>query len=252
MSFMRAVLFSVVLVWAASCHDTGTMLRRPGPPAVGSGSGVVGVDAGRAGEAGRGGSAGRPIEAGSAATVAGSPAGAGGIAVGVDGSMGVAGMYAVDFPTCPEARDTFASSGSRGGAGSGGAEGQASAADAARSTGPAATFSDIYLLLTCNGCVLCHGGAGGLSLGGGKSELYETLVAADGQGKATSAAADGGMCEGQRRIVPGNPEQSVLYAKVTGKQRCGSAMPPSAAGQMWTPAQLEQLRSWIAAGAKKN
>lgn len=237
---------------------------------MGGGSGGAGV--GRAGVGG--GAAGMPPVAmsGGAGSVAppvgGSTAGAGGGAGGMGGSMGVAGMYADEFPACPPmmmATGGGGSGGSGGAAGggssaagkggsSGGGAGGASggAAGMMGSSGPAATFSDVYLLIKCNGCVLCHGAAAGLIVSGSKSELYEALVGADPAGKPTGTATEGGMCAGQRRVVPGNADQSVLYAKVAGKQMCGTPMPPPGAGMMWTPAQVEQIRSWIMAGAKKN
>jgi hypothetical protein len=175
--------------------------------------------------------------------------------------MGVAGAYADEMPGCQMSDGSAgmtgsAGAGGRGGAsggisGSGGRGGSSAAAGGAGATASAATFSDVYNLMLCSGCGLCHGGSANLALNSTKSEVYEALVGSDPQGTPAATAAETGMCTGQRRVMPGMPDQSLLYVKVAGTQTCGTVMPPGDA-PTFTAAQLDMMRSWIAAGAKKN
>jgi hypothetical protein len=91
--------------------------------------------------------------------------------------------------------------------------------------------------------------------GASKSEVYESLVGLDLKGQPGGDASSGGLCSTGRRVVPGNPDMSVLYQKITDKPTCGVAMPPpprNEAAMVLTAAQQERIRSWIMAGAKKN
>jgi hypothetical protein len=55
---------------------------------------------------------------------------------------------------------------------------------------------------------------------------------------------------GLMRVVPGDPEHSYLYLKVTGDPRIdGGRMPPIS--DPLTPPDVELLRSWIEAGAPR-
>jgi hypothetical protein len=182
--------------------------------------------------------------------------------------MGVAGTYADENPICEMSNGSAGMTGSAGaaagagaGAGgrsgggsggrSGGGSGGSSGAGGTGATSNPATFSDVYSIIHCGGCTLCHGGQANLSFTDGKSAAYEALVGSDPLGKpAATATEGGGMCAGQRRVVPGMPDQSLLLAKVAGTQTCGTPMPPS--GATFTATQLERIRSWIVAGAKKN
>lgn len=55
--------------------------------------------------------------------------------------------------------------------------------------------------------------------------------------------------DGARAIVPGLPEKSALMARITTKDD-DDVMPPRKSGKNLTEAQIETLRTWIAAGAK--
>lgn len=57
---------------------------------------------------------------------------------------------------------------------------------------------------------------------------------------------DSSCREGGPLVVPGAPERSPLYGKVSGTPQCGGAMPPT--GRLAPPA-IESLRAWILAGA---
>lgn len=113
-----------------------------------------------------------------------------------------------------------------GGGGSGGSGGAPPAAP---------TFAEVYNdVLHAHGCAgsYCHAGEGAQA-------TYSDLV-----GKP----ATGMGCEGQVLVVPGDPEHSLVYLKVTMTQPpCGKQMPMGGAP---LPAdQVEMLRAWIAAGA---
>jgi hypothetical protein len=52
---------------------------------------------------------------------------------------------------------------------------------------------------------------------------------------------------GKTLVVAGHPEMSLLFLKLSPNPPCGSRMPLG--GTAFTDAQLEMIRSWIAAGA---
>ncbi len=93
----------------------------------------------------------------------------------------------------------------------------------------------------------CHSGgefaAGGLDL---EVEPRAALV----EQNATAAVCVGG---GQR-VVPFEPEASLLYLKVAAKLEgeaapCGDTMPPGASEPALPEEQVELIREWIEAGA---
>jgi hypothetical protein len=51
------------------------------------------------------------------------------------------------------------------------------------------------------------------------------------------------------RVVPGDPDESVLYNKMADTGRFGGSMPPS--GALSTP-EIELIRTWITEGALDN
>jgi hypothetical protein len=85
----------------------------------------------------------------------------------------------------------------------------------------------------------CHMGAfpsGGLTLAAGQS--YADLV-------DVAATA----CAPLKRVLPGDPDQSVLVRKITGNT-CGGRMPASDTGFFdRNPGLVDRMRSWILAGA---
>lgn len=126
--------------------------------------------------------------------------------------------------------------------------GAGSAQAGASSTTPAASFSDVYQMLfprTTNAhCDMCHGlpaydlSNGNLATGTDKAATYASLV-----GKASTSS----MCAGKVFVVPNHPESSLLLQKLLPNPPCGLRMPNG--GANLTAAQLEMVRSWIAAGA---
>ncbi|MDB4988718.1 MAG: hypothetical protein JWN04_3896 [Myxococcaceae bacterium] len=117
--------------------------------------------------------------------------------------------------------------------------------------GHAATFTQIYAALfpelTNARCNFCHSmrasdtSNGKLSVGTTQAAAYVALV-----GPSSSSTE----CSGMPLVVPGDPEASLLLLKLIEPPPCGSRMPLG--GAALSEAQLEQVRSWIAAGAKND
>lgn len=101
--------------------------------------------------------------------------------------------------------------------------------------GPTVSFAaDVQPLFDAN-CIGCHGANGGLSLAAGSS--YDNLVGVPAQGYAGN------------RVVPGDPDASVLYRKLSGAQGVGGPMPPTG---FLPAATVDLVRTWIAEGALEN
>lgn len=201
-----------------------------GGASANGGSGGARAGAGGAASGGSAGSAGRSalVLAGAGGGAAGSGAAGGGAA----GSTATAGR-----------------SGGTGGAPAGGAGGAPAAG------GAEGTFLQVYALFRCGSCAgFCHGAVAGLNFGLSTNDIYDALLGSDRMGAPTADIAMQGACGGMKRVVPGKPDESVLYQKLANMATCGMAMPPPGTpdGPLFTPAQLEVVRSWIAAGAKKN
>ena len=110
--------------------------------------------------------------------------------------------------------------------------------------GSSVSFSQqIQPIFNNNGCVGCHGGSGGLSLAPGQS--HHNLVNVNAQAGCTT----------KKRVLPGNPNESVLYIRIaatTPDTECGpnSRMPQG--GPRLPQATIDLVRDWIAQGAKNN
>jgi len=117
--------------------------------------------------------------------------------------------------------------------------------------GTPAKFSEIYAALfpadTSAKCNSCHSqppsnvSNGTLHVGadGDEAAAYMTL---------TTATSNSHLCSGQAYVVPGHPESSLLFTKLTASPPCGERMPLG--GGALPDAQIEMVRSWIAAGAQ--
>ncbi len=102
----------------------------------------------------------------------------------------------------------------------------------------AATFTQVFAVVT-RSCS-CHigGSSGGLAMPDRGTALANLV----GQ------AARGRACQGEGDlVVPGDAEASVFYRKVANIDLCGSAMPIG--GRMLSAQDLETIRSWIDGGA---
>jgi hypothetical protein len=114
---------------------------------------------------------------------------------------------------------------------------------------PAATFTEIHTTLfpqeTPAKCDSCHGqpasqvSNGLLNMGSDdRDAAYAAII------DATSTSRD---CKGMPYVVPGDPESSLFYVKLTRDFECGERMPLG--GGALPSDQIEMVRSWIAAGA---
>jgi hypothetical protein len=115
----------------------------------------------------------------------------------------------------------------------------------APSAPPAPTFTQVRTEVVNNDCSgpFCHSATVGGFMLGAPDALYKELV---------GPKATGGKCgtSGLDRVVPGDPDHSLLYLKLKGNPPCGDAM-PSNNGPL-DPAKVEMVRAWIAAGAKND
>lgn len=114
---------------------------------------------------------------------------------------------------------------------------------------PAAKFSAIYEMIfpmaTNARCNACHSlpandvANGNLFTGTDKASAYKALV-----GKPSTSS----RCMNRPLVVAKQPEMSLLLLKVMPNPPCGVRMPNG--GTAFSDAQIEMIRSWIAAGAK--
>ncbi len=99
-------------------------------------------------------------------------------------------------------------------------------------------FEKVTAVLTKN-CGACHmnRAMGGFSMGATTAP------------KEFVAAAESTDCKGLswKRVVPGKPEKSLLYKKITDQNVCGSPMPED--GSVISEEDIEIIRAWIEAGA---
>lgn len=113
------------------------------------------------------------------------------------------------------------------------------------------TFSEIYATVlstdTDSRCNFCHSmpasqvSNGKFHTGMDAAETYAALL-------STTSTSD--ACAGRSVVVPGDPEQSLLYLKVAGQPPCGNRMPLG--GSALSAAQVEMIRSWIDGGANED
>jgi hypothetical protein len=177
---------------------------------------------------------------GGAAGVAGATGGVGG-AAGMMVSGGVGGM------TGGVGGATGGVGGMTGGAGgmTGGSGGMP--ADTNAPTW-AAVYSEVIMRKGCNAGAQCHGGSGGMLTMADSDGAYLALVGTDAMGISPPPMAS---CKdsGLKRVVAGDPDNSLLVKKLENTQLCGTSMPP---GVTLPPEKLAQVRMWITMGAQKN
>ncbi len=94
--------------------------------------------------------------------------------------------------------------------------------------------NDIQPIFDSN-CISCHPSSGNLNLTSGNS--YNQLVNINASGYSA------------KRVVPNEPENSVLYKKIDGSGTYGSNMP---LGGSLSTNQVNLIKQWIAQGAKNN
>ena len=130
-----------------------------------------------------------------------------------------------------------------------GDKGDANSDDAGDPGAPtyAPTFTAIYNEILVPSCALsfCHDGPINPMPLLGQASSYMQIV---------NAQANGPLCGnmGLTRVVPGNPDMSLLYLKVEQPVPvCGNPMPGSGKGSL-DARQLAQIKSWIMMGAKND
>jgi len=134
-----------------------------------------------------------------------------------------------------------------GGSGDAAAVGGAAGAAGGAASGKLSFANDIYPKVIRSKCGACHNDApsfGGLAFfPGGPETAYANLVG------VRSGDMPNYLCSGSplKRVEPGDPENSLMYRKITNPS-CGGKMPPPAFGTT-TPEQQELVRQWIADGA---
>lgn len=100
-----------------------------------------------------------------------------------------------------------------------------------------AYFSSEVVPIFIQHCWNCHPDMAGLDLGA--TMAYSNLVNVVSINHAPAV-----------RIVPGDPDASVLWHKVTGSPTYGLNMPPN--GTFLSNAELQTIRDWITQGALDN
>jgi hypothetical protein len=94
------------------------------------------------------------------------------------------------------------------------------------------SFALDVLPILLEACPSCHGASGGLSL-----FTYDQLM--------SGSSANGPV------VVPGDPEQSILWQKLVGQPTFGDRMPPAPEAPL-SDESIELFSSWIQGGARDN
>jgi len=155
-------------------------------------------------------------------------------------NAGAAGTASTDSAGAAAAGSSAA--GGASGAASADVAGSSAAGSVATAVESGATWTEVYDSIFPR-CTSCHGGDtgdGDLALGDDAQSAYAALV-----GQTSTSPT----CGQQPYVVPGEPDQSLLFAKLTAPP-CGAVMPYRATPLSDT--ELELVRSWIAAGAALN
>jgi hypothetical protein len=117
-------------------------------------------------------------------------------------------------------------------------------------SGPPATFTQVYTNIISQRCAPCHTTASGIGVAMGKLDMTSQATA---YGNLVNAPAVGSACAGKgTRITPGQPDQSIMYLKVSldDPTPCGQKMPLG--GPPLTKDQADSIESWVTAGAQNN
>jgi hypothetical protein len=119
--------------------------------------------------------------------------------------------------------------------------GDPAGAGAGRGANPPLGFSELYtqVFWTCQRSI-CHGGA--------VAGLDMSTPAAAHAGLVDQPAQPDGKCAftGMTRVVPFQPDQSLLMAKLQSSVPCGQQMP---IGGLLSEENRAAVRAWIVAGA---
>ncbi len=97
----------------------------------------------------------------------------------------------------------------------------------------------------------CHDTAGNPDgNGGGNLKGIENKAAAYAEMTTENISCSPSALTGKKRVVPGNPEQSLLMQKLDGTQDCGERMP--LVGPILAEGFRDGVRLWIMEGAPNN
>lgn len=111
-----------------------------------------------------------------------------------------------------------------------------------------AVYEDVILGTGCAGSPLCHAGEAGKLLMKDRDGTYSALVDVKAMGENGPNSSNENCADSDLvRVVPGNPDDSLLVKKLEGTQPCGDQMPP---GNKLSDEQISQVRAWIENGAK--
>lgn len=212
-----AVVFCVT---AISCGDDGGSGGSGGAAGVAGTTGATGGTGGTSGMAGMGGVGGGGT--GGGGTGGGGAGGTGGVGGGGTGGGGT------------------------GGGGTGGTGGMPPTGNPTWS----AIYPEIIMARGCAQGAQCHGGAGGMLTLSDADTAYAALVDVMAMGvlPGFTNCSESGL----KRVVPNDPDMSLLVQKLAGTQMCGLQMPPGGPASLIPAEQLEQVKMWIAGGALKN
>jgi hypothetical protein len=197
--------------------------------------------------------------AGTSATGAGGSSSSG--AAGTSAATGAAGTKVdAGVPGSGAAGTSNGSAGSLGKAGTGGGmagtSGGAGSSGAAGTTGAAGTSAMQWVYsgvggienVLINNCGGCHFMAAGVTIQGGFWFSYANVTGVVTSGNKACVGLDAS----KRRVVPGKPENSLLYIKISQDKPaagCGGHMPYQ--GQSVNANVLGWIRDWILQGAKE-
>ena len=114
-------------------------------------------------------------------------------------------------------------------------------------TSSAATFTQVYTGIISQKCSPCHTTPDGIGVSGGQLDMTSQAAA---YANLVNKAAAGEQCNGKgTRVVPGKPDSSVFYLKVSldDPSPCGSKMPLGRAAL--AQSDVDMIDAWITAGA---
>ena len=114
----------------------------------------------------------------------------------------------------------------------------------------AATFTNVYDNVIAKRCTGCHTTPTGDGITEGKLDMTTKALAFT---NLVGAPAAGPECVGKQvRVVPGKPDDSLLYLKVSldDPAPCDKKMPQ--VGAPLSQADVDLIESWINAGAKND
>jgi hypothetical protein len=213
------IVLPCLLLGFYACSDDNNTTGTGGT----SGAGATGGTSGIGGTSGTGGTSG-----------IGGTSGTGGATGGSGGSGGTGG--------------TSGTGGATGGSGGAGIDGGATDGGAGDG-GPAATFTQVYAIITMR-CMPCHTTAAGIGVTNGHLDMTSKMAAFT---NLVNTPAAGVACAGKgTRVMPGMPDSSIMYLKISldDPAPCGAKMP---LGLPPLPqSEADTIESWIMGGAPNN